>query len=171
MVPPSTILSLICWWIKFIWKFLFKEYFNLQKSMWNEACETMKKRNFSQVHWSMSNRHEMFSFISFHSYLFKVGIYIVLKNKANLHQLSTINLKKYILKTKEFSVYLQIVQRQLVPSQVLISFLKAATGSVFFASSFRVFYNMASLYLKEFILYFIVWDLWGSLHKTFLRML
>ena len=59
-------------------------------------------------------------FIHSFVYSFKVGIYAVLsKNKqANSHKPFTINLKKYIhiLKSKKFIIYLQIVQRQLLPS-------------------------------------------------------
>ena len=61
----------------------------------------------------------------------------------------------YFLFPQEF---LQILQRQLVLSQVLVFFLKAATDSIFFASSFRVFDNIAPLNLRDFILYFSMKD-------------
>ena len=44
-------------------------------------------------------------------------------------------MKKYISKSNEFSFYLQIVQRQLVPSQVFISFLKATADFIFLFES------------------------------------
>ena len=103
-----------------------------------------------------------------HIYL-KLVSYIVLQSKSNLHQLFTNQPKEVHIKIKEFSFYLQIVLGQLVPSQVLISFFKAATDSIFFSSSFRVSHSIAPLNLKEFIPYLIVLDISGSLLKTFLR--